>query len=624
MTSSGKYYTAVAALVILFFSKLPAQKEANIWYFGYGAGLDFSSGAPMPVSNPVFDAYEGCAAVSDMEGNLLFYTNGGGARPGLIPNGAKTGYIRNRNHEVLYDMGDAEGGGYSAAQNSVIVPVPASNHQYYLFTMDQQPSAVDPATQRGLSFFIIDMNLNGGLGGVAVANQLVYKNATELLAVTLHENGQDYWVVAIEQTTKKFVVVAVTAQGVQAPVLQARIPASSAPLVLKFSPDGNFLCIGRELYRFHKATGALTLLTLLPQANYYTYSFSPNSRYLYQLSEDYGDKLIRYEVTAANIAASKVLIADVGFLFPGYLQIGPDGNLYLNDIGAGQSVTRTTAVSIIHCPDSENPSFERVAFEFPADPNLGITIGLTNFPDFLFRSFSGIATKTDTVNFCEGAKAVLQPDVVGSHYLWSTGASTPSIEVSEPGTYSVTVSDACASKTRAFFTIQNPLPRVELLPGFSDTPCFGDSVQLTASAIHATALRWSGGATTPNIRAAAGSDYAVTALNACGESSQTIRIPAENCCRIYLPNAFSPNGDGINDQFLPFPHSCLFSDYNLKLFSRWGELVFESADPALGWNGKFRSNPLPEGAFIYQLLYTLQTPEGKRQKTEKGEVLLLR
>lgn len=624
MTSSGKYYTAVAALVILFFSKLPAQKEANHWYFGYGSGLDFSSGAPVPVSNPVFDAYEGCAAVSDAEGNLLFYTNGGGARPGSLVIGPQTGYIWNRNHEVLYNMGDTEGGGYSAAQSSVIIPVPGSSRQYYLFTMDQQPSAADSASLRGLSYFIVDMSLNGGLGGVVVANQQIYKNTTELLAVTLHENGQDYWVVAIEQTTKNFVVVPVTEQGVQAATLQARNAATPMPLVLKISPDGNFLCIGKELYRFDKATGALTLLTLLPQANYYTYSFSPNSRYLYQLSEDYGDKLIRYEVTAANIPASKVVIADVGFIFPGYLQIGPDGNLYLNDIGPGQSVTNTVAISIIHCPDSENPSFERAVFEFPADPNIGIVIGLPNFPDFLFRSFSGIVTQTDTLNFCEGSKAVLQPGMTGSHYLWSTGATTPSIEVSEPGTYRVTVSDNCASKTQAFFTIQNPLPRVELQPVFSETPCFGDSVRLTAFAIHATALQWSSGATTTDILAAAGSDYAVMVSNACGESSQTIRIPAEDCCRIYLPNAFSPNGDGINDYFLPFPHSCLFSDYNLKLFSRWGELVFESADPALGWNGKFRSKPLPEGAFIYQLLYILQTPEGPRQKTEKGEVLLLR
>ncbi|NUN99633.1 MAG: gliding motility-associated C-terminal domain-containing protein [Saprospiraceae bacterium] len=624
MTSSGKYYTAVAAVFILFFSKLPAQKESNTWYFGYGAGLDFSSGAPVPLSNPVFDAYEGCAAISDPEGNLLFYTNGGGARPGLIPNGPKTGYIWNRNHEVLYNMGDAEGGGYSAAQNSVIVPVPGSNHQYYLFTMDQQPSTVNPATQRGLSFFIIDRNLNGGLGGVAVANQMIYKNTTELLAIALHENGQDYWIVAIEQTTKNFVVIPVTVQGVQAPTLQARNAASTSPLVLKFSPDGNFLCIGRELYRFDKTTGVLSLLTLLPQANYYTYSFSPNSRYLYQLSEDYGDKLIRYEVTAANIPASKVVIADVGFIFPGYLQIGPDGNIYLNDIGAGQSVNSTTAVSIIHCPDSENPSFERTAFEFPADPGISITIGLTNFPDFLFRSFSGIPTKTDTLPFCEGSKAVLEPDIAGSHYLWSNGANTASIEVSEPGTYTVTVSDACASKTRAFFAIQNPLPRVELLPGFSGTPCYGDSVTLTAIALRGASLQWSGGETAPVVRVSAGSDYAVTVANACGTASQSISVPAENCCRIYLPNAFSPNDDGINDRLLPFPHSCIFSDYNLKLFSRWGELVFESADPALGWDGKFRNKPLPEGAFVYQLRYILQTPTGQQQKTTAGEVILLR
>jgi len=624
MTSSGKFYMAVAALVILFFTEIKAQKEANIWYFGFGAGLNFSSGAPVLVSNPVFDAFEGCSAFCDAEGQLLFYTNGGGSKPGLIPNGPRRGYIWNRNHEVLYDMGDTEGGGYSAAQNSVIVPVPGSSHEYYLFTMDQQPSTVDPATLRGLSFFVVDMNLNGGLGGVTVANQLIYKNTTELLAATLHENGQDYWVVAIEQSTKGFLVVPVTAQGVQAPVQQPRSPATSAPLVLKFSPDGKFLCIGRELYRFDKTNGALSLLTLLPQANYYTYSFSPNSRYLYQLSEDYGDKLIRYDVTASNIPASKAMIADVGFIFPGYMQIGPDGNLYFNDIGPGQSVNKTTAISIIHCPDSENPSFERTAFEFPADPTLGMTIGLTNFPDFIFRSFSGIAAKADTVFLCPGGKAMLQPNFSGNHYLWSGGESTPAIEVSEPGVYTVIVSDGCSSKTQAFQVVQTPLPQVELFPGFLTTPCFGDSVRLSALATHATSLQWSGGETAADIRAAAGSDYTVTASNACGESSRSISVPAENCCRIYLPNAFSPNDDGINDRLLPFPHSCVFSNYNLKLFSRWGELVFESADPNIGWNGKFRNKPLPEGIFVYQLLYTLQTPEGAQQEVVAGEVMLVK
>lgn len=625
MTSSGKRYTAIAAIVLLFLlPELKAQQEANIWYFGYGAGLDFSSGAPVPISNPVFDAYEGCAAFCNPEGQLLFYTNGGGSKPGLIPNGPKTGSIWNRNHEVMYDLGDMEGGGYSAAQNSVIVPVPGSTHEYYLFTMDQQPSTVNPATQRGLSCFVIDMNLNGGLGGVTVANQLIYKNATELLAITLHENGEDYWLVAIQQTTKDFIIVPVTAQGVQAPILQHRDAATAAPLVLKFSPDGNFLCIGRELYRFDKINGAFSLLTLLPNANYYTYSFSPNSRYLYQLSEDSGDLLIRYDLTAANIPFSKEVIADLGFIFPGYMQIGPDGNIYMNYIGAGQSISSTTAVSILHCPDSENPSFERIAFEFPADPNISITIGLTNFPDFIFRSFSGIVTKTDTLEFCEGSKAVLQPDVPGSHYLWSTGESTPSIEVTEPGAYTVTVSDACASRTLSFYTFRNPLPQVELIPGFSDTPCYGDSVSLTALVVDATWLQWSGGETAPAIRAPAGSDYAVTVANACGENSKNIRIPAENCCRIYLPNAFSPNDDGINDQFLPFPYSCTFSDYRLQLFSRWGELVFESKSPETGWDGTFRNKPLPEGAFVYQLFYTLETAEGRQKETAAGEVILLR
>src|ERR1700675_989300 len=52
------------------------QKEANIWYFGYEAGLDFNSGVPVALTNSAMDQFEGCSSIADSNGNLLFYTDG--------------------------------------------------------------------------------------------------------------------------------------------------------------------------------------------------------------------------------------------------------------------------------------------------------------------------------------------------------------------------------------------------------------------------------------------------------------------------------------------------------------------------------------------------------------------
>ena len=64
--------------ILLFFINTIcySQKEANIWYFGDKAGLDFNSGSPVVLTDSEMTTNEGCATISDNNGNLLFYTNG--------------------------------------------------------------------------------------------------------------------------------------------------------------------------------------------------------------------------------------------------------------------------------------------------------------------------------------------------------------------------------------------------------------------------------------------------------------------------------------------------------------------------------------------------------------------
>jgi gliding motility-associated-like protein len=88
-----------------------------------------------------------------------------------------------------------------------------------------------------------------------------------------------------------------------------------------------------------------------------------------------------------------------------------------------------------------------------------------------------------------------------------------------------------------------------------------------------------------------------------------------------LPNAFTPDGDGVNDRFRALYEGMPFKSFHLRIFSRWGEMVFETSNPATGWDGVFKGKPLPADVYAYWLVYTLaDDAEG----TEKGEVALMR
>lgn len=119
---------ALKAVYVLIFISITAnsqaqKKEGNFWHFGHGNELDFSSGVPVAVAGSQQSTFEGCASVCDADGNLLFYTNGGGRDPLL--SGQSSGKIWNAQNAVVYDMGNTEGGGFSAAQSSVCNQNPA-------------------------------------------------------------------------------------------------------------------------------------------------------------------------------------------------------------------------------------------------------------------------------------------------------------------------------------------------------------------------------------------------------------------------------------------------------------------------------------------------------------------
>ncbi|MBK8845169.1 MAG: hypothetical protein IPO27_00900 [Bacteroidetes bacterium] len=154
-----------------------AQKQAWHWYFGYNAGIDFSSGAPGVVTNGAINCLEGVASMSDSLGNLLFYTDGRNvydATHNNMPNG----------FNLL--------GHTSSTQSAVIVKKPGANNLYYIFTMDYNHDGLSAGD--GFNYSIVDMNLNGSLGDVVTANMPIRANVFEKICATKHGNNMDYWI----------------------------------------------------------------------------------------------------------------------------------------------------------------------------------------------------------------------------------------------------------------------------------------------------------------------------------------------------------------------------------------------------------------------------------------------
>ena len=85
---------------------------------------------------------------------------------------------------------------------------------------------------------------------------------------------------------------------------------------------------------------------------------------------------------------------------------------------------------------------------------------------------------------------------------------------------------------------------------------------------------------------------------------------------IYIPSAFTPNGDGLNDTFGVKGEG--IKNYHLFIYNRWGEVLFESTNPKQQWEGSFSGQPAEQGTYVYQLFAS-----GIESKGKTGSVTLV-
>jgi|GEM_PF-673133 len=308
---------------IAFFQTTYSQpgKRANIWYFGEEAGLDFTQGHPVALTNGAMKAFEGTAAICDAQGNLQFYTNGGDA--------PYMGGIWNRDHNLMPNGNlDGAGGCGSAFQSSLIVPHPKYEELYYLFTTD----CIENNSTGGLRYSIIDMSLDGGKGDVAIKDVLLTTPVDESLTAIQHANGIDYWIITHKLNTDSFYVYHLTPQGITG-LMKSKIGPVTPDYAgaLKASTNGERLVYSglnfTALFNFNNQTGLISNYVNLGVASY-SCCFSPNCELLY-VANGVNRKIFQFDLIQHDIVSSAIIVGTTVSTGFGGMQLGPDDRIYI-------------------------------------------------------------------------------------------------------------------------------------------------------------------------------------------------------------------------------------------------------------------------------------------------------
>lgn len=333
--------------------------EANIWYFGDKAGLDFSTEPPTVLTDGQGHNYSFAAATaSDVRGKLLFYTTDGDT-------------VYNRFHEPMPNGIDVTIGGGSTGYGdteSMIVPHPGDSGKFYLFTS----GATDSSPPR---YSLVDMRLDGGRGDIMQGEKsiILAPNAECRFAAIKSCSFKGFWLLAHRFQSNEFLAYKIDSSGLDVNAVVSATGsadnyfAGSGTGQMKFSPNGK--CIARgvfaekkvEIYDFDSFTGNvnLTFSLSLPSSQAPTgIEFSPTGRFLYVTTyttvANPALKLFQIDLEAGDknaVENSTIEIASLlqpPFFYYGEMQLAPNGKIYVAQFSAG---IPSGSLGVIHKPD---------------------------------------------------------------------------------------------------------------------------------------------------------------------------------------------------------------------------------------------------------------------------------
>lgn len=405
-----------------------AQLRGVNWNIADSIQINFQSGvlvSDCSMRNSTFanTPQECMASISNEAGNLLFYTNGF--------------TVWNRNNQVMLN-GDSLLCNYSETNGVLILPKPLSDSLFYIIYINSPAVAI---AERGLSYSVVNMNGDGGLGAIVDSQKniplLLWSQGdtlSEKLYAVKHGNGRDWWIVCHDRganltyQSKTFYKILITPDGISDPFTQdiGISNGSYAQGEICFSNQGNRLGIvtarSAEVFNFDRCTGVLSNDILLDSVsfysinfpNYYGCSFSPSGKRFY-VSDTYQgvtgqtNKLFQFDLNDANPPQTKTEIWMNPHWQPFNIdsiyslvqhELAPDGKIYIvMDYGewpdASHFCYMDMNLSVINQPDSLG-----VACDFqPYSVYLGghrTIAGLPNMPNYNLGALEGSACDTLT------------------------------------------------------------------------------------------------------------------------------------------------------------------------------------------------------------------------------------
>ncbi len=325
-----------------------------------GMNLDFSSGSLNITTNqrPMrLNATNG--EICDSLGNLLFYSNGiyvANANDDTMMNGSGLNPGSFTNNRFNY--------GLTIPQANLVIPIPENPNQYYLFheTADDDGNTF---ASYFLYYSIIDMNLDGGLGGIVQKNTVLLNDTLVAGRITSckHANGRDWWIVVHQFRTNIMYRFLITPTGILGPWQQNLFTYRDNYFGQAiFSPQGDKFAYydpftDLDIYSFDRCSGNFygqIHIDFNDSAAGGGAAFSSSGRYLYVSSQNY---IYQFDMQASNIPASQVTIGVYdGFLSNGFVAnfylaaLAPDNKIYIT---CGNS---TTDIHVINFPDSVGAS----------------------------------------------------------------------------------------------------------------------------------------------------------------------------------------------------------------------------------------------------------------------------
>ena len=215
----------------------------------------------------------------------------------------------------------------------------------------------------------------------------------------------------------------------------------------------------------------------------------------------------------------------------------------------------------------------------------------------------------------------------GIKYIWQDDFLGANYTVSETNLYEVMITGACGEMGTASIEVIYDETQLSLNIGVNTLLCEekNDILALDATDLNAETYEWQDGSTSPLFTVTEEGTYAVTITDECNVVTDEILVDYTNCtiCEIFIPNGFSPDFNGFNDEFKPFSN-CEIRDYSIKIFNRWGALVFESDNIDNGWNGTFNGRPVTEGVYAYWIEYNVNQMDEDLKKRFGGDVTVIR